>query len=82
MARYGDVGPYRHDNVKCITARQNRSEGGSKLCGEASGISKLTVKQVMAIRKATGFQYEVAKRFGVSQTTVSFIKNKKRWRHL
>jgi hypothetical protein len=26
MARYGDIGPYRIDNVKCITATQNLNE--------------------------------------------------------
>jgi len=83
MARKGDVGPYHPDNVKCITARMNRIEGGSKNRGEASGkVAKLTERQVLAIRKAHGLQRDIAKRFGISRTAVCLIKRRQRWQHV
>ncbi len=55
MARYGGKGPYRADNVKCITALENRKEGGQKNRGEASGrVAKLTTGQMLEVRMAHG----------------------------
>lgn len=50
--------------------------------GERSGHAKLTETDVRAIRRATGTQSEIARRYGVSQTTVSEILRRQIWKHL
>jgi len=82
MARYGDKGPYKADNVKCVTARENRKEGGTKNIGENNGHSKLTANQIVSIRKARGKQRDIAKKFGISQASVNHIKLRNRWKHI
>ncbi len=44
--------------------------------------SKVTPTQVRRIRKAKGTQMEIADRFGIGQTTVSDILNRKTWSHI
>lgn len=44
--------------------------------------SKLNEKQVLEIRKATGTNEEIGKRFGVNGSTVSKIKNRVSWTHI
>lgn len=44
--------------------------------------AKLTNEAVMEIRAATGSQREIAERFNLCQSTVSRIRNQKRWRHV
>ncbi len=60
----------------------------TKLYGERNGKAKLTRQKVRAIKrlladKADGRcdlrQYEIARRFGVSEATVSYLKNGGRW---
>lgn len=48
--------------------------------GENNGNSVLTQKLVTDILSATGTQRAIAKRFGVSQTTVWNIRNRKTWK--
>lgn len=55
---------------------------GRSLRGERHPHSSLTNAAVVAIRAASGPQKEIAGRFGISQSAVSFIKNRKRWPHL
>jgi len=54
--------------------------------GIKHGRSKLSEDQVLEIRKlyATGdyYQKDLAKIFGVSQTPISFIINRKQWKHI
>ena len=44
--------------------------------------AKLTVNQVVAIRKATGTNAAIAARFEIAPSSVSHIKTRKTWRHL
>lgn len=44
--------------------------------------AKVTPETVRAIRAATGFQRDIAKLYGVTQTTVSDIKRRKSWTHI
>jgi hypothetical protein len=48
--------------------------------GETHGKARLTAEQVAAIRTATGTQREVAKRFGVSRSTISMIQCGRNWK--
>lgn len=51
--------------------------------GEAHGMHKLTEAQVLEIRATTGVtQRALAARFGVSQSLISFIRNRKNWSHI
>ncbi len=54
----------------------------SWLNGEKHGSSKLTERQVLKIRESNDTQVVLAKRFKVSQMTISNIKNRKRWKHI
>lgn len=80
-------------NKTCVNPRHirwaSRSENegdkrrhGRDNAGQRHGMSKLTDDQVIAIRASTGFQKDIAKKFGVSLTTVSDIKRERRWTHL
>mgnify|MGYP003527679607 CR=1 FL=1 len=50
--------------------------------GERAGLSKLTDAIVLEIRADKGTNQSIANRFGISTTTVSFIKNRKTWTHI
>jgi exo-beta-1,3-glucanase (GH17 family) len=50
--------------------------------GEDHGSAKLTDAQAREILAASGFQKDIAARYGVNQSTVSLIKSKKRRRYL
>ena len=52
------------------------------LRGEAHGMAKLTEADVIAIRNEPGLHREIARRFGVSQFTVSSIKRLESWAHV
>lgn len=61
--------------------------GLSHACkGEANGNSRLSVQQVRVIRESFAKQHqtlvEAGRRFGVSDTTISNIVNRKQWKHL
>lgn len=60
---------------------KGRARGGSRP-GEKHHAAKLTDDQINEIRKATGLQREIAERFGVSQQSVSMIRNRKTWNHI
>jgi hypothetical protein len=57
-----------------------KSKGQHK--GELNGQVKITAKDVLKIRAATGSQVSIAKRFGIKQAQVSRIKLRQSWRHL
>jgi hypothetical protein len=50
--------------------------------GERSGTVKLTLKNVIYIRKSKLSERKLATKFKVSQSTVNRIKNNKRWSHI
>lgn len=55
---------------------------GQRARGERAGLSKLTDAIVLEIRADKGTNQSIANRFGISTTTVSFIKNRKTWTHI
>lgn len=50
--------------------------------GERHGMSKLTEKQVRAIRASVGSHAAVAREYGIARRTVSDIRNRTTWSHL
>lgn len=66
------------DNMK-DKARKGRVK---RMFGEKSHWSKLKNEQVLAIRASTESQRVIAARYGISQATVSNIKQGKGWSHL
>jgi predicted DNA binding protein len=52
------------------------------LKGAEHGMSKLTERQVVAIRKSRKFGWVIAKRLGISVATVSDIRTRKTWKHI
>lgn len=74
-------------NLEYVTSSQNKIHSmkmgmmyiPSAGQGEDHPNSKLTEAQVLDIRKAPGTHRNIAKQYGVSKTTVSFIKLKKSW---
>ena len=86
---------HRCDNPKCVnpehlflgTAKDNMDDmfdkgRENKLHGEQHARSKLTNDQVLAIRKDTRAQWQIAIDYKVSQITVSSIKRLATWKHL
>ncbi len=50
--------------------------------GEKCKCTKLTECQVIEIRESKDSQRVIAKRFNVSQMNISYIKNRKSWKHI
>jgi len=50
--------------------------------GETHHAAKLTAEHVKEIRRDKRLNCEIARGFGVSEATVSLIKNGKTWRHV
>jgi DNA-binding CsgD family transcriptional regulator len=75
------------------TPKQNSQDSvrkgrNTRLRGENNGKAKLTTREVREIRKmlraaASGkieiYQYQIARYYGVSEATVSYLKNGRRW---
>jgi hypothetical protein len=77
-------------NKICVNGRHlrwaSRSENegdkkkhGRSNAGQRHGMSKLTADEVATIRNASGFQKDIAERFGISRQHVSDIKGGRRW---
>lgn len=66
MCHYGDAG---YDD-----AARSR--------GEDHGNSKLTEEQVREIRKSTATQRELARIYGVNQSNISYIRQRKTWKQV
>ncbi|MFJ3248352.1 HNH endonuclease [Streptomyces sp. NPDC086782] len=67
-------------NLRWLGARENRSKAG-----EANAAAKLTATQVLEIRGAldAGEAGKVlATRYGVTPTTISYIKTRRAWAHI
>ncbi|MCO5107793.1 MAG: HNH endonuclease [Burkholderiaceae bacterium] len=83
--RNGVPNDNRASNLRWSTRTENeRDKGmhGTTVRGERSPFAKLTVSDVIAIRSAGGTQQAVADRFGVSRTTVGYIKRGTAWAHV
>lgn len=50
--------------------------------GERNGCAKLKSSDVVAIRSAAGSLRQIAARFNIGISTVSQIKNRRRWKHI
>ena len=58
---------------------ETRNKISNKIKGEGNGMAKLTKEQVSEIFDSPDTQVVIAKRYGVSQGTVSRIKRKGKW---
>lgn len=68
---------------KVSKGRQARGRAiGARMCGERQGQSKLTEKQVRYIRKSTERGVVLSRKFGISQSVISEIRNLKAWTHI
>lgn len=75
------------DNLYWGTPTQNSADkirNGNQPCGEGSGPAKLTNVQIDEIRNLSGkiSQDNIAIRYGIAQSQVSRIVNRKHWKHL
>ena len=66
------------DNVKDMEAKGRRRSAR----GEAKGSAKLTAEEVRQIREAIGTLKAIAKKFGLGQSIVGYIRANKIWRHV
>lgn len=75
-------------NLEWVTAKQNMQHGfkiGIYKRGEARHTSKLTEEQVKTIRSRIekgDMQKKIAEDFGVGQSAITAIKQKKTWTHI
>ena len=65
-----------NDNSKDMVKKQRQANG------ERLPQSKLTENEILAIRNSPLLQKELAIIYGIDQSTISYIKNNKRWRHI
>lgn len=77
----------RVENLCWLTHRENvdqRTEDGNTAAGEGHGRAKLTEAKVLEIRSMRGVvtQKELARRFGVSKTSICFIQSGRNWPHV
>lgn len=76
----------RLSNLRWGTKRQNEDAkiaAGRSLRGEAGTGTKLTVDQVLAIRRKRGVpQQELADEYGCTFSNISAIQRRKSWRHV
>lgn len=68
------------DNLK--DARQKGRMATPNPRGEKHGLAKLTADKIVAIRKDQRTQREIAKEYGVHQTTIKNIKLNRTWKHV
>ena len=84
----GDPGDNRASNLEWVTRKENnrhaREETGAwyPAMGEDAGGAKLTEDDVRAIRQSSKTQVALAQEYGVDQSAVSLIRNRKTWRHI
>lgn len=75
----------RPDHLYPGTPTQNMEDArqsGTLRMGEDVHFSKLTERQVKAIREASGTHEEIAEEFGVSRPCVSLVRARRTWRHV
>lgn len=82
----GDKTNNRADNLEWTTRWANLNHADKVLNrrpkGERHGSAKLTEDDIRLIRTSKHTLLIVAKQFGVSQSTVGLIKQRKRWSHV
>lgn len=61
---------------------RDKQEHGTQSKGETHTQSKLTEDDVRAIRASNGTIRALADRYGVTSTTVHFIRHRKTWKHV
>ena len=82
MARSGDEGPYAVENVYICTASQNSKDAHvnkpyQTRTFKIGSCKKITKEKYADIREDPRPQSEIAKHYGVHQSTISLIKNYK-----
>ncbi len=70
------------DNMQDCSKKGRFPTRREAIDGEKNQSAKLTEQQVAEIRASSGFQYEIAKKYGISQCQVSRIKRGEIWQHL
>lgn len=84
----GDLGCIHPLHLRWATKIENESDKvrhGTLLNGEAHPKAKLSMAQIRCVRlriERGETQASVARAFGISETQISRIKNKKHWRHV
>lgn len=61
---------------------RDMAEHGTLAVGSRNGIAKLTEAEVRAIRAASETHGEIARRFHIDPSNVSYIRSGKAWRHV
>jgi hypothetical protein len=73
-------------HLRWATPKQNQADRvihGTHNRGELHNMAKLNAEQVQAIRARTGqTQHEIASEFGVTRSLISYIRNRRSWRHI
>lgn len=69
-------------NIKDAFSRGRKINLPSGLKGESHGASKLTNKDVIAIRASTDTYQKLADMYGVSRTSIEKIRYRKTWKHI
>lgn len=75
----------RPDNLRWDTLKANAADKlkhGTLLCGEQNGASRLTEAEARAIKFSDEDRHVAAQRYGVSETTVRYIREGKRWQRI
>jgi len=74
------------DHLRLGTPQDNMADKvsrGRQARGNHNGMAKLTEQDILDIRAITGmYQKDIAKRYGVSQSVISSIINRKNWHHI
>ena len=81
----GHLGCINPKHLRWATHLENEADKiahGTVAHGERNGHAKLTQDQVLYIRTASGLQKDIAAKFGIDQSMVSFIKRRRNWAHL
>lgn len=86
----GDKTNNKVSNLRWVSRSENmrlaHADGLAQVArGEKSNLSKLTTRQVLAIRTAAArgvVQVLIAARYGITQAAVSAIVTRRNWRHL
>ena len=86
----GDKTDFRPENLQWISNAENMAKahrtGENDTKGSSNGRAKITEADVVAIRHAvssgTATKLELAARYGVTDTSISFIVLRRTWRHV
>lgn len=73
------------ENLRWATVADNaadRKRHGRQICGEKVHTNKITAAEAREVALAGGSQREIARRFGIHQSTVWAIKHGRIWKHI